>query len=276
MTIDLITADPDTNDPANFAAQADLAWDQLKLMIPQLNTAISAFNFNATNSTSTTSLSSSIASKSLTVDVSKSYQVGMSVIIARTSDATKWMFGDVTSYNSGTGALVVNVRLISATFGPFTDWTISQAGSFLSVGDHIVTVHAGNGHGSTNNKIRRFTTTLESTGTKITYADSATLGASFTINENGLYEIYYQDSASSTTVKIGVSLNSAQLTTSVASITLATRLLFLEFDNTMNPIPISRIVKLSAGDVIRPHTAGINLTDSSDITLFSIRAIANV
>lgn len=275
MTIDLITADPDTNDPANFAAQADLAWDQLKLMIPQLNTAISAFNFNATNSTSTTSLSSSIASKSLTVQTSKSYQVGMSVTIARTSDAKKWMFGDVTAYDSGTGALDVNVRLISATFGPFTDWTISQAGSFLSVGDHIVTVHTGNGHGSTNTKIRRFTTTLESTGTKITYADSATLGASFTINEDGLYEIYYQELASALTA-YGASKNSSQLTTTIASITIADRIIFSELDNIVNPVPASRIVKLSATDIIRPHTAGSSIVDASSQSLFSIRAIANV
>lgn len=274
MTIDLITADPDTNDPANFAAQADLAWDQLKLMIPQLNTAISAFNFNATNSTSTTSLSSSIASKSLTVQTSKSYQVGMSVTIARTSDAKKWMFGDVTAYDSGTGALDVNVRLISATFGPFTDWTISQAGSFLSVGDHIVTVHTGNGH-ATNTKIRRFTTTLESTGTKITYADSATLGASFTINEDGLYEIYYQELASALTA-YGASKNSSQLTTTIASITIADRIIYSELDNTVNPVPVSRIVKLSATDIIRPHTAGSSIVDASSKSLFSIRAIANV
>lgn len=276
MTIDLITADPDTSNPTDFAVQADLAWVQLKAMIPQLNTAIEAFNLNSTTSTSTTSLSSSVASKALTVNTGKSYQPGMSVMISRTSDGTKWMYGDVTAYDSGTGALTVNVRYISATFGPFTDWTISQSGPFLALGDHVVTVSTGNGHGSTNNKIRRFTTTVENTGTKITYADSATLGASFTINENGLYDIYYGEEASAAASSLGVSLNSSQLTTTIAAITAANRVLFAEFGNALNPVPISRVLKLSASDVIRPHGSGINLADGSVHTVFSIRAIGNV
>jgi hypothetical protein len=48
-------------------------------------------------------------------------------------------------------------------------------------GTDIVTVHTGNGHGSTNNKIRRFTTTMTNTGSAITYADSALACMTFII-----------------------------------------------------------------------------------------------
>jgi len=94
--------------------------------ITQLINAIKALNFNSTSSVSTTSLAIGTGAKSLAVDASKSYLPGHTVKIARTSDGTKWMVGDVTAYNSTTGALEITITKVQGS-GTFTDWTITLA-----------------------------------------------------------------------------------------------------------------------------------------------------
>lgn len=87
--------------------------------------AASAVAAPGTQATSTTSLVIGAGSKSLSIQTGKAYSVGQGVVIADTSaPATNWMFGQITSYNSGTGALVVNV---AATLGSGTiaAWTVS-------------------------------------------------------------------------------------------------------------------------------------------------------
>lgn len=90
--------------------------------------AASAVNSPGTSATSTTSLAVGTGSKTLTVQTGKNFVVGQPVMIARTSaPGTTWMAGNVTSYTSGTGNLVVNVTWAVGT-GTFTDWTIGLAG----------------------------------------------------------------------------------------------------------------------------------------------------
>lgn len=89
--------------------------------------AASAVSAPGTNATSTTSLTIGTGSKALTIQTGKSIVVGMSVKVAYTTDPTKWMYGDVTAYNSGTGSLTVNVTKIAST-GTFAAWTISLSG----------------------------------------------------------------------------------------------------------------------------------------------------
>lgn len=146
-----------------------------------------------------------------------------------------------------------------------------------SVGSHEVTVHSGNGFGSTNTQIRRFTTALVNTGTAITYADSATLGATFTINENGLYEIYYSDTDTVTNVaSFGISLNSSQLSTDLSTITnMTTRLMLIFQDLASRPKIGTRTVRLVATDVIRAHWGAINTPATNTLCHFSIRKIAS-
>ena len=120
----------------------------------------------------------------------------------------------------------------------------------------MVIVNTANGYGSTNTKIRRFTTIVTNTGSAITYADSAGNGGSFTINEDGIYCISYSDNASSSFV-LGLSLNSAQLTTNIQNITTANRLSVAEAWNGNASGFCSWCGILSATDVIRAHTDGI-------------------
>ncbi len=76
--------------------------------------------------TSSTSLTISVASKSLTVQTGLALSIGQTIIIA--NSATNLMTGTITSYNSGTGALVVNVTSITGA-GTFTSWSVSLSGA---------------------------------------------------------------------------------------------------------------------------------------------------
>jgi hypothetical protein len=63
-------------------------------------------------------------SKSLTIQTGKDIVVGMFILIARTSAPENYMAGQVTSYNSETGALAVFINSVGGS-GTYTDWTIS-------------------------------------------------------------------------------------------------------------------------------------------------------
>lgn len=87
------------------------------------NAAASAYQLSVTG-TSTTSVLIGTGSKSLTTQTGLGFVVGMTLRIANSS--ANFMTGDVTSYNSGTGALVVNVTAVAGS-GTLASWTISLA-----------------------------------------------------------------------------------------------------------------------------------------------------
>lgn len=279
MTIDLITANPDENDPATIAAEIDLFVQQLKLSIPQINAVITAFNFNATNATSTDSLAISAGTKNLNVGAGKSYVKGMAVACAYSTDPTKWMRGEVLSYDSGTGALSFDCRYISVATGTYATWVISQAAIEASVSDSVVLVETGNGHGSTNNKIRLLTTTTINTGAAFTVAHNATLGTSVTINEPGVYAFHARDFRGGANGAFALTKNAAgaELTTSYAAMARTRYVGGMDvIENTagqqMHLVATDRI---NAGDIIRMHTNGSSDGTSSGVSLF-IRKIGNV
>jgi hypothetical protein len=115
---------PSRQSPSDFSAKADALLGALPTFVSEVNAVAVAMNLNATSATSVTELTIGTGSQSLTVDAAKSFLPGMSVKIARTAAPSNWMHGDVTSYNSGTGALVVNVLQTQGS-GTFTDWTIT-------------------------------------------------------------------------------------------------------------------------------------------------------
>ena len=126
MAITPLPTPPSSADPANFSTRADAFLTALPAFATECNATAVAMNLNATNATSTASLLIGLGSKSLNVEANKSYVVGMTVKISSTASPTNWMLGDVTSYTTGTGALVVNV-LYSGGSGTLTPWTISQS-----------------------------------------------------------------------------------------------------------------------------------------------------
>jgi hypothetical protein len=121
---------PGTNKETFFGlAQGLFLWLTTTFMTWVDDTA-TAMNFNSTNDVSSSSVVIGTGSKSLTVSPSKSYWGGMYVVISDnttpgTSNSVNSMTAQVTSYNSGTGALVVNVLKFLGS-GTKAAWTISQ------------------------------------------------------------------------------------------------------------------------------------------------------
>lgn len=118
-----------TNAASTATTQAGIATTQAGIATTKAaeaaTSATTAINSPGTNATSTSSLLVSNGTKSLTIQTGKAYVVGQPVMIARTSSPSDtWMAGNITSYNSGTGALVVEVTIKEGT-GTYTDWTIS-------------------------------------------------------------------------------------------------------------------------------------------------------
>jgi len=124
MAIDTLPDPPSRAEPADFSTKADAFLGALPDFGDQCNAVAEAMNLNDTSSTSTTSLTIGTGSKSLTVDASKSFLPGMYIQIAQTSDSANFMNCIVTSYNSGTGDLVVYAKYYEGS-GTITDWTIS-------------------------------------------------------------------------------------------------------------------------------------------------------
>lgn len=276
MAITAFPAAPSISDTTNFATEAD-AWVAhfTNTFVDELDTAIAAFNFNATNSTSTTSDTIATGSTTITVQASKSYVVGMTVKIAYTTDGAIWMLGEVTAYDSGTGSLTVYIRKINGS-GTYATWTISLAATEQEVGDHHFVCHTPNGHGSTNNKNRLYTVTASSAGTALTITHSATLGTYATVNEAGDYEFEMGDSNSGGTCHYGVSVNSSQRNQSISSITFANRISPIAFNVPAGAyFPYkSPTLKLAVGDIVVPHTDG-NPNSTADLAVFIGRKIGN-
>ena len=158
------------------------------------------------------------------------------------------------------------------------DQTIAGTKTFSSTpvlpAQSMVRLNTANGLGSTNTAIRRFTNTVTNQGTDITYADSATLGASFTINTNGVYAISFNDQFN-VNAPMGISLNSTQLTTSIQNITQAD-ILCQSYTSAANIAALtSCTVALVAGDVIRPHVvASVTAGASTTMVQFTITRVS--
>lgn len=117
----------------------------------------------------------------------------------------------------------------------------------------MVRLHTANGYGSTNTKIGRYSTIITNTGSDITYADSATLGASFTINTSGVYSIT-GTSCHGSAGEAGLSLNTTAPTTGIGSIPITEVLCYI---NTGAYRPLFWTGYLVAGSVVRPHHDGL-------------------
>lgn len=127
--------------------------------------------------------------------------------------------------------------------------------------------HAG--YGSTNTRIPYMTNVRVNVDTAgaITVSNSATNGLSITINIADYYTISYQFSPTSAGY-IGISLNSAQLTTGVDSITAANRL-GLTYIPATHTDRVTARVYCAVNDVIRPHSAAIG-ADTAAFAQFSV------
>jgi hypothetical protein len=131
----------------DYIAQLNALWDRVTAQV---------------TGTSTSSVTVGTGSKSLTIETNKQFASTGYVRVARTSDPTIYMTGTVTSYNAGTGAMVVSVDT-AAGAGTFTDWTVTLAGATGATGP-AATIAVG-------------TVTTLAAGSAATVSNSGTSGA---------------------------------------------------------------------------------------------------
>jgi len=133
MTIPLLP--PLERTSPTFAADLDAFFlTQLPATIPAFNAEmerVNNFAFGSYSATSTTSLSIGTGSKSLTIETGKGFTIGQPVLIASTAAPSNYMNGQVTAYNSTTGAMTVNVTNIGGS-GTIASWAVSVSAVVLA------------------------------------------------------------------------------------------------------------------------------------------------
>lgn len=102
---------------ANVSSAAALA-----SQVSAAASAATAINAPGTAGTSTTSLLMQLGSRVFTTQTGKSFVAGQIVLCAATTG--NYMLGQISSYNSGTGALDVFITALAGS-GTFASWTIS-------------------------------------------------------------------------------------------------------------------------------------------------------
>lgn len=118
-----------------------------------------------------------------------------------------------------------------------------------------VVIYTGNGFGSTNTKIRRWSS-ITTLGTAVAHTDSATLGGSISFTEWGTYEISYTDISYSGAYSAGISKNTTQPTTAIYNITSADRLGWTAGNAGVGPASVTVSDFCVPGDIIRAHGDG--------------------
>lgn len=261
MAITPIDAFPARNS-ASFKTRVETFFEtEFPTAITEMNTAIESFNTNDLRGTSTTTYTPNVTGNQVFVTQSgKSWVPGMWVTGGYTSGGNEYWAGVVVSY-SGTN-LTVNVMINSGTATARSSWQIAFSPPVTDlVGDHEVIAHTGTGYASTNTKRRRYNTIHRNVGTSITYADSATLGPTWTINHTGTYLIQRQERYNSAAGYGGIVLNPSSGTSNYTALTFAEKLGGLAV-NTAAPLiaSVTVIRNLTAGDIIAMH---------DDATLFN-------
>lgn len=163
--------------------------------------------------------------------------------------------GDIIYENATPGA----ARLPIGSTGNFLTvssgipaWTSVTPGAFNSE----VAVNTGNGSGSVNTFVRRWTNSTDgvngavNTGSDITYADDALLGATFTINTTGTYAVTYGE-AQSAGDQFGISKNQITGTQAFSQLSQAERVIGASTPGTNSGATTGTTLHLVSGDVIR-------------------------
>lgn len=126
--------DPDFRDllDALFLTEMPAAFEAFNAEIDRIN----AFAFGSYSATSTTSLTIGSGSKTLTVEPGKGFTEGQPVLITNSAMPSNYMNGRVTSYDSTTGAMTVNVT-DTAGGGTAATWSVSISAVVMVTGSPI-------------------------------------------------------------------------------------------------------------------------------------------
>lgn len=153
--------------------------------------AASAVAAPGTNATSTSSVAIGTGSKSFTIQTGKSFVVGNFLTIAETANpAVNSMFGPITAYNSGTGALTVNVTQVVGS-GTIAAWTVALSGPLLSTAPLNESKGSNIASASTVNLDTASGNLIHITGTTGITAFTLASGAERTLVFDGILTITY-------------------------------------------------------------------------------------
>lgn len=265
------------------AATAFAGWDSSKNL--SANAFIPGFTTTATAAGTTTLTVASTqlqyftgsTTQTVTMPVTSTLVTGMAYTIVNNST------GVVTVQSSGANTIiamsantvaVVTCILTSGTTASSWNYQYTAQNASIASPDSMVSVDTGNGYGSTNTRIRRFTNSSV-VGSGITYADSATLGGTFTINKAGVYGVYYGDRASATGAVWGVSLNGT-VGTDIDSLPASQRMAIVTDSISASPLSCSTTFRCAINDVIRAHTdVGSQPTNTNAQTQFIVTQLAS-
>lgn len=123
MPIRALPQAPNRADPTTFALRADALIAALPGFVDDANALEQSLQLVATTGTSASSLTIGTGSRTLTTQGGKAWSVGSFVYIASAASVSNIMAGQVTAYNTSTGALTVNVQSTAGT-GTFASWVI--------------------------------------------------------------------------------------------------------------------------------------------------------
>jgi hypothetical protein len=120
----ILPTPPSTSDPANFDARADAFLGALQPFSVDMNALATNLGGAQFIGSSSSSVAVGTGSKSFAATTGLSWAIGQPLMIASAADPSNYMTGQVTAYNSGTGALTVNVASDGGS-GTHADWVIS-------------------------------------------------------------------------------------------------------------------------------------------------------
>lgn len=126
MPIPQFTVIPSRDRPATFSSDGDTHLSELQAFVDGANALEQSLQLVATTGTSTTSTAIGAGSKSITTQTGKAWVAGSWLYIVSAASVANYMQGQVTSYDSGTGALVVDVTVIGGS-GTLASWVIGLA-----------------------------------------------------------------------------------------------------------------------------------------------------
>lgn len=190
---------------------------------------------------------------------------GIATIVAPANSAS------TTAANTGfdgTGAAL--------TSDVYFDILVSESANPMSIvaPRSYVIVDGSPGRGSSNDSVVRFSNIRANVGPDITYADSSTLGGSFTINSPGIYTAFgnLRHAASNSWA---ITVNGTALTTSVdAPLTYAQGARVLSQEAAGQAHAATATLFLSTGDVVRVQNAEADPVNSAT-TMFGIIKVSN-
>jgi hypothetical protein len=165
----------------------------------------------------------------------------------------------------------------SAIYCSFRITKVASSSSLATGGTSSeVYLDTGNGFGSTNTRIRRFFNIRKNIGSAITYTDSATLGATFTINESGVYSASIVDRSSGNNIFGGMSINGNVGSDFQNSANDGLRMLTVRTANAGDTGTGSGACYLSAGDVLRVQFDSGSKPDDNANAIYAQVRIAKV